>query len=615
MNMRTATGFFLSIALILALPLISIAQDAKFMPADQIRPGMKGVGRTVFQGTTIEEFQVEILGVLKNYGPKQDMILARLSGGPLERTGVIQGMSGSPVYIDGRLIGAVAFAFPLSKDPVAGIQPIAQMFNLLAERQPEQPAQPKAASSMPAESPAVFIHNLMEKVQQGAPLREVLSPASSAPFSSNATLTRIQTPLFVSGASPAAIQQFSSLFSELGFATVQSGGAGSALTVAGQPARQLQPGSPVNAEMVRGDISVSANGTVTYVDGNKIYAFGHPFLSAGPTNLPMSNAYVISVLPKLDVSSKFAVPMDVIGAFQQDRATGIFGTIGDKPDMIPVTVRVKSSLNTTNQYNFEVANNRFLTPALMNFTVFSAITASERELGEMTLNVSGQVLLKDHDPLNIATVFTGDVNGPTTAAIATVAPIQYLMTSGNTGAVIQKIDLEIVSTDRKVAAVLDHITVDRNEVRPGDTIKLSAFLRATNGDAFVEQYPVQVPAGLSTGPVQLLVGDGNTVTTSELKRGAAAGAPADLKAAIRELNKLRRNDRLYIKILSNEPGLVIGGEELPSLPPSMVALLDTDRTSSRSVTPMQNSTVREYELPQSKYVIQGQRSLTITVKP
>jgi hypothetical protein len=489
------------------------------------------------------------------------------------------------------------------------------MLNLLAvQPQPSAPGRVAPASTMPAESPASFIYNLLDRFHKGEPLHELIAPAAT-PFSGAATLTRIQTPLFVSGASQAALQQFSTLFGGMGFMPVQSGGAGSAVNLATQPSRQLEPGSPVNAEMVRGDISVSANGTVTYVDGSKIYAFGHPFLSAGPTALPMTNAYVISVLPKLDVSSKFAVPMEVIGAFQQDRATGIFGTIGDKPEMIPVSVKVKSSLNATNEYHFEVANNRFLTPALMNFTVFSAITASERELGETTLNVSGQVQLKDHDPVNIATMFTGDVNGPTTAAISAVAPIQYLMTSGNSSAVIEKIELEIVSTDRKVAATLDRITVDRNEVHPGDTVTLSAYLRANNGDTFVEQYPVQVPAGLSRGSVQLLVGDGNTVTTSELRRGAGAGAPADLKAAIRELNKLRRNDRLYIKILSNEPGLVIGGEELPSLPPSMVALLDTDRASSRGVTPMPNSTVREYELPQSKYVIQGQRSLTLTVTP
>src|SRR5262245_53495309 len=201
MTKKIAAALLLSFALVVALPFASLGQSPRLMPVDEVRPGMKGIGKTVFQGSTIEEFQVEILGVLKNYGPKQDMILARLTGGPLERTGVIQGMSGSPVYIDGRLIGAVAFAFPLSKDSVAGIQPIAQMFNLLAERQPEQPAQPRAAPSMPGESPAAFIHNLLEKVQQGAPLREILAPASAAPFSSSATLTRIQTPLFVSGAS------------------------------------------------------------------------------------------------------------------------------------------------------------------------------------------------------------------------------------------------------------------------------------------------------------------------------------------------------------------------------------------------------------------------------
>jgi hypothetical protein len=611
--MRKTSGLLLSLLFLLAVPLISFAESPNFMPVDELRPGMKGIGKTVFQGTTIEQFGVEILGVLKNYGPKQDMILARLSGDPVDKAGVIQGMSGSPVYIDGRLVGAVAFAFPLSKDPIAGIQPIGQMMNLLT--QTPEPAPVRRAASMPFESPAAFIHNLLERYQQGTPLNELLSPGAASPFSGNAALARIQTPLSISGASPAAIQQFSSIFSGMGFTPMQGGGAGSAATLPTQPSRQLEPGSPVNAEMVRGDISVSANGTVTYVDGNKIYAFGHPFLSAGPTNVPMSNAYVISVLPKIDVSSKFAVPVDVIGAFQQDRATGIQGTMGDKPDMIPVSVKVKSSLNTTTQYNFEVANNRFLTPALMNFTVFSAITASERELGELTLNVSGTVQLKDHEPINLSTVFAGDANGPTLTAIAAVAPIQYLMTSGDTGATIEKINLEIVSTDRKAAAILDRISVDRNEVRPGEGITLSAYLRTSNGETFVEQYPVQMPSGLKSGTVQLLVGDGNTVTTSELKRGALAGIPADLNAAIRELNKLRRNDRLYIKILSNEPGLVIGGAELPSLPPSMVSLLDTGRTSSRNVTPMSNSTVREYELPQSNYVIQGQRSLTLTVKP
>jgi hypothetical protein len=175
-------------------------------------------------------------------------------------------------------------------------------------------------------------------------------------------------------------------------------------------------------------------------------------------------------------------------------------------------------------------------------------------------------------------------------------------------------DLEVVTTDRKTSATLEQISVDRNEAKPGEKVTLTALLRGTHGETFIEQYPVTIPAGLQAGRIQIFVGDGSTITASELKRGAT-GAPPGLAAAVRELNKLRKNDRLYVKIVSNEPGVVISGEELPSLPPSMIALLDSNRASTRSVAPLSNSTVSEYELPQSKYVLQGQRSLSLTIKP
>jgi len=200
------------------------------------------------------------------------------------------------------------------------------------------------------------------------------------------------------------------------------------------------------------------------------------------------------------------------------------------------------------------------------------------------------------------------------ATVAAVSPIQYLLTSGFDGALIEGVDLDIATTDRKTGATLERISVSRDEVRAGDTVTLSAQLRGTRGEMIVEQYPVTIPAGLASGKIQMVVGDGSTVTASELRRGAT-GAPPGLAAAVRELNKLRRNDRLYVKITNNQPGVVIGGEEFPSLPPSMIALLDSNRASSRSVAPLTNSTVVEYELPPSRYVLQGQRSLTLTVKP
>ncbi len=632
--MKNTTFRIVPLALLLigAFSLTLSAQSTQFMSVDEIRPGMKGFGKTVFQGTKIEQFDVELLGVLKNFAPKQDMILARLSGGPLARTGVIAGMSGSPVYIDGKLIGAVAFSFPFATEPIAGIQPIQQMLGLLDQKNvppSQQIAQAKPESSgggsvLLTESPTAFIYSQFQKLAEGTPLSQLLLPQSllsGSPFGTTAagvpnaaSLTRIQTPLFVSGATPAALQQFASFFSAFGFTPVQGGGGGSAQNLAGSAPSKIEPGSSINVELIRGDLSWSANGTATYVDGNKVYAFGHPNLTAGPTSVPMSAGYVISLLPNVQNSFKLAVPLDVVGSFQQDRSTGIAGTLGATSKMIPVNLTLHSSLNTVNKYKFEVAADRFLTPPLMNFIVFNAITASERALGEMTLYVSGQIQLKNHDAVNIGNVFSSDMNGPAMASIAAVSPLQYLLMAGYDGVVIDGINLDITSMDRKTNAQLERISVNKAEVAPGETVMLTAYLRATSGDTVIEQYPVQIPSGLHAGPVQLIVGDGTTVTTIDIRRGPS-GVPAGIKQVINELNKLRKNDRLYIKVVTSEPGVVIGGEEFPSLPPSMAALINTDRSSSRSVSGLPNSTVREYELPQSKYVIQGQRTLNLTIKP
>lgn len=606
------------ILILLGVSILAAAQNRsedRFMGVDELRPGMKGIGRTVFEGTAIEDFQVEIMGVLKNVQPRQDLILARLSGGPLERTGVIQGMSGSPVYIQGRLIGAVAYSFPFAKDPIAGIQPIAQMLDIL--NRPSMQAKPAGVAPeqiTPAQTPAAFVFGVLEKARQGAPLQETLGyPAVGAP-AARGSLTPLPIPLSIGGATTSAVQQFASFFGAYGFSLVQSGASGGAQNLPATPPRRLEPGSAVSAELVRGDLDVSANGTVTYVDGDNVYAFGHPFLSAGPLDLPMSSAYIISSLARLDSSSKVAVPVEVVGAFRQDRATGISGSMADKPSMIPMNIQVGSGNGTANHYKFEVVNDRYMTPLLTSLTVINAINASERGLGEITLNVAGKIQLKGSEPVKISNISTGDGNGPVMASLAAVAPIQYLLTSGFDGALIEGVDLEITTTDRKTSATLEQISVDKNEVRPGDTVTLSAMLRGARGEVVVEQYPVKIPEGLSAGRLQLLVGDGSTITASELRRGGT-GAPAGLAAAVRELNRLRRDDRLYVKIVSDEPGVVIGGEEFPSLPPSVIELLDSSRASSRVVAPLSKSTVIEYELPQSTFVMQGQRTLTLSVKP
>jgi hypothetical protein len=588
-----------------------------FFPVDELRAGMKGIGKTVFEGTTIEDFDVEILGVLKNSAPKQDMIMARVSGGPLARTGVMQGMSGSPVYIDGRLVGALAFAFNFSKDPIGGIQPIGQMVDILDEYSTDAAGD---AGLFPLEGPRAYVNKLMVGLTEGDGIDKYLFPQSWMSRNpvvaslAGGGMTQIRTPLSISGVSPVAIRHFAGLFEAFGFSPVQGGGSGSAASIAAAAGTGIEPGDSINAELVRGDISVSANGTVTHVDGDKIYAFGHPFMSTGPTDVPMSKGHVITLIPSVSASFKVAVPLQVVGSFKQDRATGIYGKLGELARMIPVTVDVRTSRDGTERYEFEVVNDRFLTPFMMNFTVFNAILASERGLGESTLQIRGKIHLVGGEQVEIDNAFAGDMNGPARATIATVAPITYLLSGGFEGLVIDSVELEIDSIDRKRSALLDALTVDRTEVRAGDTVALAAHLRTAGGDEIVEKYSVRIPIGLAPGRVQLLVGDGVTVTTSELQR-APSGVPRDLQQILRELNKLRKTDRLYVKVLSEVPGVVVGGEELPSLPPSMLALMQTGRSSDSNTSGTRSSAVGEFELPASDYVIQGQRSLSLTIIP
>ena len=601
---------------VLAWAIPAPAQSQEFFPVDDLREGMRGVGKTVFHGTTIEEFDVEILGVLKNSAPKQDMVLARLSGGPLAETGIMQGMSGSPVYVDGRLVGAVAFAFPFASVAIAGIQPIGQMVGVLSD----PPEGNRLAGAWPAESPRAYLNRVMVGLAAGTPFEELIVPPEPVGASlraaslAGAGLAPIRTPLFISGASALAITRFSGLFESFGFTPVQGGGQGSAASLASEGEAEIVPGSAINAEMVRGDISLSANGTVTHVDGDRVYAFGHPFQSTGPTSMPMSSAYVITLIPNISNSFKIAVPIEVVGAFFQDRATGMSGRVGAMPQMIPVGITLETSRSRTERYDYEIVNDRFMTPFMMNFTLFNLILATERSLGEATIEVTGTIQLESGEQIDVANAFAGDVNGPAQATIATVAPITYLMSAGFEDLAIASIELNIRSTDTKRIVTLDALRIDRTEVRAGESVTLETTLRTPGGDAFVESYDITIPAGVRAGTVELSVGDGVSMTASDLGR-VPSGAPRDVAQVLDELRKIRRTDRLYVRLLASSPGAVVGGREMPALPPSVIAMMRTDRSVDSNTSGTRNSAVEELELPPSDFVIQGRRSLTLRVVP
>jgi SpoIVB peptidase S55 len=587
-------------------------EASRLFPVEDLRPGMKGIALTVFAGAEPQEFGIEILGVLPGFpGPHQSAIIARLSGSNAERTGVFAGMSGSPVYIDGRLVGAIAFSFPFSKDPIAGITPIKQMIDIFekgtgSETQKAKEPRPVSFSQLAANEwkptlpkPAIVGGPLIASVAAGSPLIPLMGQQ----------MTPIATPVVFGGISQETLAQFSSQLIANGLLPVAGVGGAAAITpLAATNEKTLLPGTSVSVQLVRGDYSLAASGTVTFRDGDRIYAFGHPFLSLGSSDMPMTEASVVTVISNMNNSFKLAVPGQMVGSISQDRASGIFGRLGVAPKMIPVKINLHTSRDRTETYNYEIANDSFLTPLLLNITVFNTITSSERALGDSTIAIKGEIKIKGQDSVTLDRRFSA-ANAAVTAAASVAAPVGSLLTSGFDDVQIDGVTLDVSSTDTKYSAALDRISLDRTEVRRGEKIEIQAYVRTESGKQFVQRIPIQIPADLPTGQLLVFVGDG-----AALQEGSAAKVfvPRDLGQLVTSINKVKKSDRLYVKLYRVTPGAVIGTNELPNLPPSVVATLNSERTSG-GYTPMTLSPIYEIELPPADFVISGQQMIGIDV--
>jgi hypothetical protein len=591
---------------------VSSQSDARLFPLEDVKPGMKGVARTVFKGTEAEEFGVEILGVLPGFpGPHQSAIIARLSGENAEKTGVFAGMSGSPVYIDGRLVGAIAFSFPFSKEPIAGITPIKEMISIFERgsgRNVGESSEPRPVSF--TELAATELKpNLPKQAVAGAPL--IAPVAANSPLVSllGQQLQPIATPVVFGGVSQEALSLYAPQLQANGLMPVSGVGGAAAITPLGTITdKTLAPGTSISVQLVRGDYSIAAAGTVTFRDGNKIYAFGHPFLSLGSSDMPMTEASVVTVIPNVNNSFKLAVPGQMVGSISQDRATGIYGQLGQAPKMIPVKINLHTSRDRTEVYSYEVASDPFLTPLLLNLTIFSTIASSERSQGEATISVNGKINVVGQEPVTVERRFSA-ANAGMLAAGSIAVPVNTLLTSGFENVQIGGITLDLTSSDIKKAATLERIAVDRTEIGRGDTVEIQAYVRTDSGKQFVQRIPVEIPRDVPLGQLLVFVGDG-----AALQQGSASQAfvPQNLSQLVGAINKVKKSDRLYVKLFRITSGAVIGTSELPSLPPSVVATLNSDRTSG-GYTPTVLSPVYENELPPAEFVISGQQMIGIDV--
>lgn len=614
--MKRFTPAVLSLLLIAMLASLAIGQSAPapkgtpLFPLEDLRPGMKGTARTVFSGTETQEFGVEVLGVLPGFpGPRQSAIIARLSGGNVEKTGVFAGMSGSPVYIDGKIVGAIAFSFPFSKEPIAGITPIKQMIDLF-DRGTEnvRPKEPRVVSfaqlagtdwKADLPKPAVSSVSLLAPVSAGSPLMPLLGQQ----------MTPIATPLVFSGISQESLSVFAPQLVASGLLPVSGAGGSAAITpLAEVNENTFPPGSSISVQLVRGDYSLAAAGTVTMRDGDRIYAFGHPFLSLGASDMPMAESSVVTVISNMSNSFKLAVPGRMVGAISQDRASGIFGLLRKAPKMIPVKVNLHTSRDRIETYNYEIATDSFLTPLLLNITVFNTITSSERALGDSTISVKGEIRVKGQDTIQIDRRFSAN-NSPILAAGSIAAPVSSLLTSGFDDVQLDGITLDISSSETKYAGTLERVTLDRTEVQRGEKVEVQAYVRTESGKQFVQRIPIQIPEDAPAGQLLVFVGDGGALQEGSPSKSFV---PRDLSQLVRAINTVKKSDRLYVKLFRITPGAVIGTNELPSLPPSMVATLNSDRTSG-GYTPTVLSPVYETELPPAEFVISGQQLIAIDI--
>ncbi len=561
--------------IILSLLAVSALHAAPpIFPLKDVRAGQHGIGRTVFSGSRVEEFQVEILGVLENIGPRESIILARLKGGPLENTGVMQGMSGSPVYIDGRLAGAVALGFPLSKEAIAGIRPIEEMLQV----DPDSKAKGNLASI--------------------APLRQVLA--------GNARLEEIATPVSFSGFTAATLDHFGAQLRALGMDPRQGvSGGGKPSDTLGDP-RSLEPGSMISVQLLSGDMSVGADGTVTAIDGNRIYAFGHRFLDSGPTELPFARSDVIALLPNLQSSFKISAAREWMGAITEDRNHAVSGLLGRRAATVPVEIRVGP-----NSYHMNMIQDRVMTPLVMQMAIFSAIDVTERGLGAATFSVHGHLGFEGGNA-RVDNVYSGDVSVAALAAQGVASPLLYALGSGFDALKLKDISLEIAPVDRRSQVQIAEIVAPRT-VHPGEDINLVVTLAGENGVETAKNISYRVPVGAPLGPIYFTAGDATATNLMDFQ--AAIGAPARSSGQVLELlNGLRPNTKAYVRVWRAESAFTVDGRDLPSPPPSVALILARAQSGPAASLNVRGSKLAEIEIASGGSVVTGSKTVQVEVK-
>lgn len=615
----------LSVSFLLCFFLLSFATSLaaqEILPLSEVKPGQTGVARTVFSGNNIEEFGVKVIDILYNFSPKRNLIIVELTGPKVELVGPARGMSGSPVYIDGKLVGALAYGLAsFLKTPLMGVTPAEEMLEIF-DRESQRDNELAAY--------AMDDHGKFIEIALG------LQEPSWENFLSAASLVRenslkplgvqpISLPLIFSGFMPSALTDIAPALKPMGFETM-IGGSGAPFS----GIDDLQPGSPVGGVLVAGDAGIEATGTVTYRRGNQILAFGHPFFGNGPINLPMSTARILATLPSLEFSSKLSISTGIVGALRQDRMTGIFGVVGEVAPMSPVTVQYQNEGGVASEFNFSFTEEKSLStlmPLFVRVTLIEALQSARLATGENSLSVQGKIRVqlggnKPGDEIEIPIdnfysgieVFSGMsfLNSILQSTGDIAAILGAVMANKFQPVKVKAVSLRFTSFAGRRSATLEQVWLDRSTVTPGDTLTVFVRLRRHRGGSQQVEQRLVIPRDLGSGPLSVVVGSSDELTRLEARGNPTRFQPQNLNHLFDLLKRRRRNDVLNIQLRQGDRGVIVDGEEMPSLPPSIYTVVQSP--NARGITSVtRDRTLVEVTKPVS-IVVSGLNTVKIKLQ-
>jgi hypothetical protein len=578
------------------------------MPVSQIKAGMVGEALTVFQGIKPEPFKVRVISVVRNFLPKQDVILVKAEDPRVQFSGIAAGMSGSPVYIDGKLIGAIAYAWAFAKEPLAGVTPIESM---LAER-----SRPRRATRSLVEAGELVTAPAPVRGGEGSASNEGNGdggPEQAAAGGLTAAdrepdgLRPVSVPLSISGISHRALGELGTALEPFGLVPVRAGGGGSGgnSTLSSADQRRLSPGSAVGVQLIRGDMNATAVGTVSWVDGNSVIAFGHPMMGVGEVNLPLVTGEVHTFINSQANSFKLATPLVEVGTVVQDRPSCIVGDLGLRATMLPVTVRVTAPGAEPRVFRAEVARNKRLTPILASAVLTTAIADAEPDQTEMAVSLTTKLGVRGVGPIELADqVPTSDgLSSRALSGLRGVRAMGELMNNPFQPVGVDRLEFDVRIEYRKDFAEIVSVSLPSDEVRGGDTVPLRVTLRPYAGREYVETVPVQIPERLAGQPVRIEVASGAMVRPDMAR-------PENLAGFIENLRSYYTASSIVVSLSLPEDGASLRGHLIPSLPPSA---LDTLRTAS-ATRRADSYRVADRTVYPSKRLVSGRQELVLQVK-